>query len=86
MGSCTTPHVCICMTCNRDILTQVKVCCSPVGEEECVQFLVSTFLLQTCGVGQYGLLVVLLLEKRIPLIFQALHLLWGRIWGYEPTR
>lgn len=59
------------------MLTQVEVCCSPVGEENSVDFQVPTVLLQTCSVGQYGFLVVLLLEKCISLIFQALCLLWG---------
>lgn len=59
------------------MLTQVEVCCGPVGEENGVDFLVLTFLLQTCSVGQYGLLVVLLFEKGISFIFQAPCYLWG---------
>lgn len=60
------------MAFKHEVGTQVEVCCSPVGEENRVDFLVTTLLLQTCCVAQYGLFVALLFEKRIPLIFQAL--------------
>lgn len=49
--------------------------CSSVGQKNSVELLVSTFLLQTSRVGQYGLLVVLLLEELIALILQTLCLL-----------
>lgn len=58
--------------------TKVKVWCCTVGEEDSIEVLVCTFLLQTRCVGHHRLLVVLLFEIGIAFIFQAFCLFWKR--------
>lgn len=58
--------------------TKVKVWCCTVGEEDSIEVLVCTFLLQTRCVGHHRFLVVLLFEIGIAFIFQAFCLFWKR--------
>lgn len=55
--------------------TKVELCCSPVGEEHRVDFLVPTVLLQSGSVASDSFLILFLLKKLIAFIFQAVDLL-----------